>query len=112
MRGYLIGYMLWIGLSLGCMALLMVQHLSGGLWGLSIRRILEAASKGLPLMLVLFIPLVLGRHHLYEWMNGVGRQRPQRLVPEHAVLVAAASDLFRDLAWHDVRAEQAVGIAG
>ena len=72
MRGYLIGYMLWIGLSLGCMALLMVQHLSGGLWGLSIRRILEAASKGLPLMLVLFIPLVLGRHHLYEWMNNVG----------------------------------------
>ena len=72
MRGYLIGYMLWIGLSLGCMALLMVQHLSGGLWGLSIRRILEAASKGLPLMLVLFIPLVLGRHHLYEWMNDVG----------------------------------------
>jgi hypothetical protein len=72
MRGYLIGYMLWIGLSLGCMALLMVQHLSGGLWGLSIRRILEAASKGLPLMLLLFIPLALGRHHLYEWMSGVG----------------------------------------
>ena len=47
MRGYLIGYMLWLGLSLGCMALLMVQHLSGGLWGLSIRRILEAASQRL-----------------------------------------------------------------
>ena len=72
MRGYLIGYMLWIGLSLGCMALLMVQHLSGGLWGLSIRRILEAASKGLPLMLVLFLPIVLGRHYLYEWMDGTG----------------------------------------
>ncbi len=69
MRGYLIGYMLWLGLSLGCMALLMVQHLSGGLWGLSIRRILEAASKGIPLMLVLFVPLVLGRHYLYAWMK-------------------------------------------
>ena len=31
MRGYLIGYMFWLGLSLGCMALLMVQYLSGGL---------------------------------------------------------------------------------
>jgi hypothetical protein len=72
MRGYLIGYVLWIGLSLGCMALLMVQHLSGGLWGLSIRRVLEAASKVLPLMLVLFLPIVLGRHHLYEWMSGEG----------------------------------------
>jgi hypothetical protein len=72
MRGYLIGYMLWIGLSLGCMALVMVQHLSGGLWGLSIRRLLEAASKGLPLMLVLFLPIVLARHHLYGWMSGDG----------------------------------------
>ena len=72
MRGYLIGYMLWLGLSLGCLAMLMVQHLSGGLWGLSIRRILEAATKGLPLMLVLWIPLVLGRHYLYGWMSGEG----------------------------------------
>jgi hypothetical protein len=69
MRGYLIGFMLWLGLSLGCLALLMVQHLSGGLWGLSIRRILEAATRGLPLMLVLFVPLVLGRHYLYAWMT-------------------------------------------
>jgi hypothetical protein len=72
MRGYLIGYMLWIGLSLGCMALLMVQHLSGGLWGLSIRRVLEAASRVLPLMLVLFLPIILGRHYLYGWMGGEG----------------------------------------
>jgi hypothetical protein len=72
MRGYLIGFMLWLGVSLGCMALLMVQHLSGGLWGLSIRRILEASSKGTRLMLVLFIPLVLGRLHLYGWMSGDG----------------------------------------
>ena len=69
LRGYLIGFMLWLGLSLGCMALLMVQHLSGGLWGLSIRRILEAASKGIPLMLVLFLPIALGRNYLYSWMS-------------------------------------------
>ena len=69
MRGYLIGFMLWLGLSLGCMVVLMIQHLSGGLWGLSIRRILEAASKGLLLMLVLFVPIVLGRHYLYSWMS-------------------------------------------
>jgi hypothetical protein len=72
MRGYLIGYMLWLGLSLGCLALLMVQHLSGGLWGLSIRRILEAGTRVLPLMLVLWIPLFLGRHYLYGWMSGEG----------------------------------------
>ena len=58
MRGYLIAYMFWLGLSLGCMALLMVQYLSGGLWGLVIRRVLEAASKCLPLMFVLFLPIL------------------------------------------------------
>ena len=69
LRGYLIAYMFWTGLSLGCLALLMVQYLSGGFWGLSIRRVLEASSKGLPLMFVLFLPILFGRHHLYEWMN-------------------------------------------
>ena len=34
LRGYLIAYMFWLGLSLGCLALLMLQYLSGGLWGL------------------------------------------------------------------------------
>jgi len=37
--------MFWLGLSLGCLGLLMVQYLSGGFWGLSIRRVLEASSK-------------------------------------------------------------------
>ena len=58
LRGYLIAYMFWTGLSLGCLALLMVQYLSGGLWGLVIRRVLEAASKCLPLMFVLFLPIL------------------------------------------------------
>jgi hypothetical protein len=69
LRGYLIAYIFWLGLTLGCLALLMVQYLSGGLWGLVIRRVLEAASKGLPLMFVLFLPILFGRHHLYVWMN-------------------------------------------
>jgi len=69
LRGYLIAYIFWLGLSLGCLALLMVQYLSGGLWGLVLRRVFEAASKGLPLMFVLFLPILFGRHHLYAWMN-------------------------------------------
>jgi hypothetical protein len=69
LRGYLIGYMLWLGLSLGCLAFLMVQYLSGGLAFLSIRRSLEAAAQCIPLMFVLFLPILLGRHHLYQWMN-------------------------------------------
>ena len=69
MRGYLIAYMFWNGLTIGCMAMLMLQYLSGGLWGLTLRRIFEAAAKCLPLMFVLFIPLLLMRTQLYAWMT-------------------------------------------
>ena len=72
LRGYLIAYMFCTGLSLGCMALLMVQYLSGGFWGLSIRRILEAGAKNLALMFVLFLPLLFLRYHLYAWMSNPG----------------------------------------
>jgi len=66
---YLIGYMLWLGASLGCMVFLMLQHLTGGNWAMVIRRILEAGSRTLWLMAVLFIPLIFGMHRLYVWTN-------------------------------------------
>ena len=66
-RGYLIGFMLWLGVALGSMAILMIRHLTGGGWGMVIRRILGAAMRTLPLLAVLFIPLAIGVHHLYPW---------------------------------------------
>ncbi len=69
LRGYLIAYMFWTGLSLGCLGLLMVQYLSGGLWGLVIRRFLEAGAKVLPMMFVLFLPILVLRTHMYGWMT-------------------------------------------
>jgi hypothetical protein len=69
LRGYLIAYMFWTGLSLGCLGLLMIQYLSGGLWGLAIRRFVEAGAKGLPLMAVLFLPILIFRTHLYGWIT-------------------------------------------
>ena len=66
-RSYLIGYLFWIGLTLGSMAFLMVQYLTGGAWGIVTRRTLEAATRTLPLMAVLFIPIGFGLSNLYEW---------------------------------------------
>jgi hypothetical protein len=66
-RSYLLGFVLWTGLSLGCLAILMMQHLTGGLWGFMIRRPLEAAVRVFPLMAVLFIPLIFGIPSLYIW---------------------------------------------
>src|SRR5690349_14087022 len=64
---YLAGIVLWVGASLGCMALLMPNHLSAGKWGLIIRRVLEAGAGQFPLMWVLSIPIVLGMHRLFPW---------------------------------------------
>ncbi|HEY6273411.1 MAG TPA: hypothetical protein VIX19_15640 [Terriglobales bacterium] len=66
-RAYLLGFMCWLGVSLGSMAILMIRHLTGGGWGVVIRRILGAAMRTLPLLAVLFIPVIVGMHHLYIW---------------------------------------------
>lgn len=68
-RSYLIGHLYWLGLALGSMALVMVQHLSGGAWGLASRRVFEAASRTLPALALLFVPVVLGLGSLYEWTH-------------------------------------------
>jgi hypothetical protein len=64
---YLSGFMFWLGLSLGCMAILMLHHLVGGAWSIVIRRILESGMMTLPLMFVLFVPILLHLPRLYFW---------------------------------------------
>lgn len=68
-HAYLVGYIFWIGITLGSLALLMLQHLTGGAWGLVIRRVLEAATRTLPLMILLFVPIVVGLKQIYPWTN-------------------------------------------
>jgi hypothetical protein len=68
-RSYLLAFVFWVGISLGCLAVLMLQHLTGGAWGMVIRRVLEAATRTLPLLIILFVPLVFGLGHIYEWVQ-------------------------------------------
>jgi hypothetical protein len=66
-RSYLVAYLFWLGISLGSLPILMLQYITGGAWGAVIRRILESATRTLPLLVVLFVPLLFGLTHLYEW---------------------------------------------
>jgi hypothetical protein len=66
-HSYLIAYLFWLGIALGCLAVLMIQYVTGGMWGAVVRRVLESATRTLPLLVVLFLPLTLGLHDLYEW---------------------------------------------
>jgi hypothetical protein len=73
---YLTVFVFWLGLSLGCMAILMMYHLVGGAWGTVIRRIMEAGMMTLPLMAVLFIPILLNLPKIYFWA------RPEELAKD------------------------------
>lgn len=66
-RAYLFTYHFWYSLSLGSLAVLMIFHLTGGRWGVLTQRILEAAIRTIPLMALLFLPLLFGLHELYPW---------------------------------------------
>jgi hypothetical protein len=94
---YLSGFMFWLGLSLGCMAILMLYHLVGGAWGTVIRRILESGMMTLPLMFVLFIPILLNLPRLYFWA------RPEVLADpktDHKIVEIAHSYLnFDGILW-------------
>src|SRR5579875_2769753 len=70
LRAWLHGFMLCFGFCCGGMCLLMLQYLTGGKWGLIIRRPLEAMTRTLPLVFLYFLPVaILGMSygHLYIW---------------------------------------------
>lgn len=85
-QSYLYGFLFWVGLSLGCLFLLMLTHVAGGSWGAMIRRPLEAGVMVLPTMALFFIPLLFGISNLYEWA------RPE-VVAANPVLQAKAGYL-------------------
>src|SRR5260221_5929795 len=68
-HAYLVGFIFWIGITIGSLALLLLQHLTGGAWGVVIRRVLEASTRTLPLMLILFIPIIFGLKQIYPWTS-------------------------------------------
>jgi hypothetical protein len=82
---YLVAFIFWTSVALGCLGLLMVQYLGGASWGLLIRRQLEAGAHTLWLMLILFLPIaIVGLPSLYPWAQPLDRfpEAEQRLI-EH-----------------------------
>ena len=74
---YLMSFLLVLGLALGSLGLVMLQHLTAGHWGIIIRRPLESATRTLPLLVVAFLPIaIFGMRYLYSghgdekgWLN-------------------------------------------
>jgi hypothetical protein len=68
-RAYLFSFIFLFGLAMGSLALLMVHRQLGGAWGFLIRRPLEASAMTLPLLAVLFIPVLFDLGRIYPWVN-------------------------------------------
>jgi hypothetical protein len=66
-RSWLYAWLFFLGIALGSLGMVMLQHLVVGEWGLLVRRMGEAAGMTLPVLLVLGLPLALGMGHLFPW---------------------------------------------
>jgi len=93
-EGYLTAFVFWVGIPLGCLAILLIQYLTGGGWGLAITRLLEAGMMTLPLCAVLFLPILAGMSYLFPWthpLNGdIGN------LSQHSFLFSSVRSLFPD----------------
>jgi hypothetical protein len=85
-QSYLMAYMLCLGVTLGCLALGMVHQLSGGAWGVVVRRPIGAATRTLPVLTLLFVPILLGMHRLYGWTDAAVVARDEVLQHKHPYL--------------------------
>jgi hypothetical protein len=86
LQSWLIGFMFCLGLSLGCLSMLMTHHMSGGQWGLVTRRIFEAGSRLIPYCLLLFIPIAVMLPKLYLWARPDAVRADEILQHKHIYL--------------------------
>lgn len=68
-ESWLLAFLFWSGLALGNLILLFVGHLAGGTWSVVIQRPLEAGASLLPIMALLFLPVLFGMNALYVWTD-------------------------------------------
>lgn len=75
-RSYLVSWIYWLSVAMGSLAILMLHHMTRGGWGLMIRRILEASTRTLPVIAVLFIPIALRMSDIFSWVRPEAAQDP------------------------------------
>jgi hypothetical protein len=93
LRAYLMGYMICFGLAGGGLAMLMLQYVSGGKWGLLLRRPLEAMSRTIWLVGLMFVPVIVLWKHLYQWAAFPTAGAVAEALSNHAVTLEQAMTL-------------------
>ncbi len=66
---WLVAFLFFQSLALGALFFVLIQYAAQGGWGVVLRRIGETVFSTIPVMAILFLPVVLGMHDLYEWSH-------------------------------------------
>jgi hypothetical protein len=69
LHAYLVGFMLFLGFTLGCMGWLMLWHLTSGRWGYAMRRIWEAGMSNIYVSAIAVLPILIFYKAIYPWAN-------------------------------------------
>jgi hypothetical protein len=93
LRSWLLGFIFWGGIGFGSIGVLLLQYLTGGAWGVMLRRILEAASRTLPVLFVLFLPILLGITYLYAWTH----MADDKIIQERGAYMTIEWFIFRSV---------------
>jgi hypothetical protein len=93
LRAYLMGYMTCFGFAGGGLVVLMLQYVSGGKWGLLLRRPLEAMTRTIWLVGLMFVPIIFFWKHLYQWAAFPTAGAVAQALANHAVTLEQAMTL-------------------
>ncbi len=66
-HSYLTALMYWVTLGLGALFFVLLHHLTGAVWSTALRRVAETLALILPVLAIMFIPVLFGMHLLYHW---------------------------------------------
>jgi hypothetical protein len=110
-EGYLTAFIFWVTIALGCLALLLLQNLTGGLWGMTLSRPLEAGMMTLPLCALFFVPILFGLPYLFQWVHPAGPEI-QHLVHEKRAYLNVPFYLVRNVLYFLLLGALAVWLRG
>ena len=64
---WLVAYLYFLSIALGGLFFVLILTVTRAGWGIALRRVVENVMATLPIFALLFVPIWLGRHELYEW---------------------------------------------
>ncbi|MFZ2492283.1 MAG: hypothetical protein WA208_12445 [Thermoanaerobaculia bacterium] len=68
-RAWLPAYIFWFHIAAGALGILMLQYVTGGEWGVVLRRPLGAAARTIPLFFLFGLPVAFGLASVYLWAD-------------------------------------------